>query len=260
MEPEFASRFSTFVSPLFSSLFLSFTPIFSLSSFLFFPLFLFSLFPPSSFPHDPSLLLTPSLSLSLIPQTFHLSFLTSLLFLSLKRHRLFQPLFLSESLARLVRLYIFRLRPARRSLFWLCVYSVYYMYYMYKYFLPCLELCSPSLGNERRNTLATFNRPALSSAYTYLANAIPSLVPSSSSSSSSPSPWTTFEPPFFLSLFLTSHLYHRRKGVVFSSVLLDPLDELPTVTTHEFLAAFHSRNSCERFYKLRRYSKLSRLL
>lgn len=123
---------------------------------------------------------------------------------------------------------------------------------------------SPPLGNERRNTLATFNRPALSSAYTYLANAIPSLVPSSSSSSSSPSPWTTFEPPFFLP-FLIPYLSslpptYISKGVVFSSVLLDPLDELPTVKTHEFLAAFHSRNSCERFYKLRRYSKLSRLL
>lgn len=31
-------------------------------------------------------------------------------------------------------------------------------------------LLSPCLGNERRNTLATFNRPALSCAYTYLAN------------------------------------------------------------------------------------------
>lgn len=28
-------------------------------------------------------------------------------------------------------------------------------------------------GNERRNTLATFNRPALSSAYTYLAGSVP---------------------------------------------------------------------------------------
>lgn len=30
-------------------------------------------------------------------------------------------------------------------------------------------------GNERRNTLATFNRPALSSAYTYLAGSVPPL-------------------------------------------------------------------------------------
>lgn len=48
-------------------------------------------------------------------------------------------------------------------------------------------------GNERRNTLATFNRPALSSAYTYLADS--ASRPRSSPTLSSSSPSSPFVPP-----------------------------------------------------------------
>lgn len=73
-------------------------------------------------------------------------------------------------------------------------------------------------GNERRNTLATFNRPALSSAYTYLAGCAPFPLPtlSSSSPSSSPPvlPHSTIPrapPPSSDLPLLTSHLYHQHR-------------------------------------------------
>lgn len=50
-------------------------------------------------------------------------------------------------------------------------------------------------GNERRNTLATFNRPALSSAYTYLAGSVPPSLPTPSSSSPSSPPYATLDHP-----------------------------------------------------------------
>lgn len=77
-------------------------------------------------------------------------------------------------------------------------------------------------GNERRNTLATFNRPALSSAYTYLAGSAalppspppthalvlisilpPPLVP--------PSAISRAPPPGPDLPLLTSHLYHQHR-------------------------------------------------
>lgn len=72
-------------------------------------------------------------------------------------------------------------------------------------------------GNERRNTLATFNRPALSSAYTYLAGSVPPPplpTPSSSSPSSPFMPPSTIlraPPPGPDLPLLTSHLYHQHR-------------------------------------------------
>lgn len=75
-------------------------------------------------------------------------------------------------------------------------------------------------GNERRNTLATFNRPALSSAYTYLAGSGPLPTPSSSSPSFPPPPRppschpraSPARPRLAPTLpLLTSHLYHQHR-------------------------------------------------
>lgn len=83
--------------------------------------------------------------------------------------------------------------------------------------LPRLDSTRSLSGNERRNTLATFNRPALSSAYTYLASSAPlyprprphlhpppsPLIP--------PSTISHVPPPGPNLPLLTSHLYHQHR-------------------------------------------------
>lgn len=124
-------------------------------------------------------------------------------------------------------------------------------------------------GNERRNTLATFNRPALSSAYTYLAGSVPPSLPTPSSSSPSsplchprPSSVHPRQAPtsrFLLLIFTTNIVYKylRALSLVFRAFCYVRLERPsffpeklnPTVKIRETSSDFGSTD-LRHFYRL----------